>query len=274
MRRLRTLLIPVIAAILAPLCAYGGDTVIIPLADGFVLPVGLSGTKKYFKARGYRPNGHLGEDWNGEGGGDTDLGDPVYAIGHGVVVYSDNFKLGWGNVIIVRHAYYEGGKALVCDSLYGHVDERFVAVGQHVRKGQKIGTIGNNFGMYDAHLHFEIRKNIYVGMFRSYWPRDFTVYFDPTDFITGRPKMPSGRTVRVPIDTFRPGPEGTVPAPQATPPSPLRPRTTTVYPPQSSSSVPTSNRFYNSTTNTPGDPNARRLWDEDSYDRSRSMQSR
>ena len=41
------------------------------LADGFDLPVGKPDGEGYYKARGYRPNGHLGEDWNGKGGGDT-----------------------------------------------------------------------------------------------------------------------------------------------------------------------------------------------------------
>ena len=36
------------------------------LADGFDLPVGKPDGEGYYKARGYRPNGHLGEDWNGK----------------------------------------------------------------------------------------------------------------------------------------------------------------------------------------------------------------
>src|SRR5580700_7729013 len=84
------------------------DTAPVRLADGFQLPVGTNGDGKgYFKARGMTPNGHLGEDWDGVGGGDTDLGDPVYAIATGVVVFSDNVHVGWGNVIIVRHVYKE-----------------------------------------------------------------------------------------------------------------------------------------------------------------------
>ena len=87
------------------------------LADGFDLPVGKPDAEGYYKARGYRPNGHLGEDWNGKGGGDSDLGDPIYAVAHGVVLYAQNFGHGWGNVVIIRHVYEEDGQKRVVDSL-------------------------------------------------------------------------------------------------------------------------------------------------------------
>ena len=85
------------------------DTAAVKLADGFQCPVGSDG-KGYYKARGMQPNGHLGEDWNGNAGGDTDLGAPVTATAHGVVLFARDFHLGWGNVIIVRHAYMEGAQ--------------------------------------------------------------------------------------------------------------------------------------------------------------------
>jgi murein DD-endopeptidase MepM/ murein hydrolase activator NlpD len=172
------------------------------MADGFALPVGLDGTKKYYKARGFRSNGHLGEDWNGEGGGDTDLGDPVYSTAHGLVVFAQDYRLGWGNVVIVRHAYSEGGEMKYVDSLYGHLHQILVREGQQIRRGQQVGTIGNNRGMYDAHLHFEIRRNIQIGMHRSAFARDFSNYWDPTQFITARPTLAGGQLASIPINTF------------------------------------------------------------------------
>lgn len=173
------------------------------LADGFGLPVGLDGAKQYFKARGFRPNGHLGEDWNGVGGGDTDLGDPVYATAHGLVVFARDYRLGWGNVVIIRHVFLEDGQPQYVDSLYGHLNEFFVREGQQIVRGQKIGTIGNNHGMYDAHLHFEMRKNIHVGMFRNSFPRDFSTYWDPTQFIASHQHCDATAMVAmIPINTF------------------------------------------------------------------------
>ena len=103
----------------------------------------------YHKARGYSPNGHLGEDWNGNGGGDSDLDDPIYATARGVVILSENVRLGWGNCIIVRHAYRDSdGSVKMVDSLYGHLNQRKASVGDLVERGQVVGTMGGNFGQY------------------------------------------------------------------------------------------------------------------------------
>jgi hypothetical protein len=173
------------------------------LADGFDFPVGKPDADGYYKARGYHPNGHLGEDWNGRGGGDTDLGDPVYAIGHGMVMFAQDYGVGWGNVVIMRHAYDDLDGRRYIDSLYGHLNDILVPPGQHVRRGSQIGTIGNNRGMYDAHLHFEIRKDLRVGMLRHLFAKDERIYFSPTDFINARRRLaPKTVTGIVPINTF------------------------------------------------------------------------
>ena len=191
-----------ISLALGPIVA-SGETASVRLADGFDCPVGRNGTKQYYKARGFRANGHLGEDWNGAGGGDTDLGDPVFAVAHGAVVLARDCRLGWGNVIIVRHAYLEGGQTQFVDSLYGHLHSIEVREGDAVARGQRIGTIGNNHGMYDAHLHFEMRKNLAVGMLRHRFPRDSSVYWDPTTFIAARRTLPGGAMMAsIPINTF------------------------------------------------------------------------
>jgi hypothetical protein len=180
------------------------DSASVPAADGFQCPVGPNGTAEgYYIARSFRSNGHLGDDWNGVKGGDTDYGDPVYAIGHGVVVFAKNYHVGWGNVVIIRHAYHEGFALRYVDSLYGHLADFTVREGQIVRRGQQIGRIGSNNGMYDAHLHFEIRKNINIGMYRSSFPRDGTNYYVPNQFIAAHLTCSGGnKTVSVPINTF------------------------------------------------------------------------
>lgn len=175
------------------------------LADGFDYPVGKPNGAGYYVYRGFTSNGHLGEDWNGNGGGNTDEGDPVYNIAHGVVVFSEDYRKGWGNVVIIRHAYRgRDGQIGFVDSLYGHLKVRAVKVGDQVTRGQYIGTIGcGPYRMYAAHLHFEIRKDLRVGMRRDLYPKTYTTYHHPRNFMDARRNLRlENRTVRVPINTF------------------------------------------------------------------------
>lgn len=193
-------------ALLMPAGARGFQTVRCQMADGFDYPVGKPDAVGYFKARGFWPNGHMGEDWNGTGGGDSDLGAPIYATARGVVVLSEDVRLGWGNCVIIRHIYREpGGKIDMVDSLYGHLLDRSVKVGQVVERGQLVGRMGNNRGMYPSHLHFEIRKNLAIGMNRSKFARDYSNYYSPTAFIKAhRRLLVDPRRFEVPVDTFAP----------------------------------------------------------------------
>ena len=180
------------------------DSIRCPLADGFDFPVGKPEAAGYYKSRGFYPNGHLGEDWNGRGGGDSDLGDPIYAIAGGVVVHSDNVGVGWGNVVIVRHAFRDAsGKIDMVDSLYGHLKERNVKLHQIVQRGQQVGTMGSNNGMYYVHLHLEIRKNLNIGMNRSQFARDYSNYYSPTQFINAHRRLSSSfQKIEMPVNTF------------------------------------------------------------------------
>ncbi len=166
-----------------PVCAQSYTT--SKLADGFDYPVGKPNGDGYYIFRGFSPNGHLGEDWNGNGGGNTDEGDPVYSIAHGVVVFSEDYARGWGNVVILRHAYREkNGQIAFIDSLYGHLKVRSVKVGQQITRGQVLGTIGRGpYRMYASHLHFEIRKDLRVGMRRELYPQTYETYYTPKQFI-------------------------------------------------------------------------------------------
>ncbi|MEO6054059.1 MAG: M23 family metallopeptidase [Chthoniobacterales bacterium] len=183
------------------------------LADGFDMPVGKPDGEAYFIQRGFRPNGHLGEDWNGIGGGNTDLGNPVYAAGNGMVVFSKNAHMGWGNVVIIRHAYLDNGQVKAVDSLYAHLDRIMVREGQQITRGQQVGTIGTNNGMYVAHLHFEMRKNIYIGVNHSSAKRDYSNYYSPSQFISTHRHLPgAGRSGLIAINTFNSNPRFDAPS--------------------------------------------------------------
>jgi murein DD-endopeptidase MepM/ murein hydrolase activator NlpD len=201
-----------LAAMLAVFCAMLAASPAdaapkVNLADGFDFPVGKPDAAGYYKARGLRLRSpqHFGEDWNGRRGGDTDLGDPVYNIAEGIVTFAYNVRQGWGNVVIVRHAYRDpsSGKVKFVDALHGHLHKIMVKVGQKLKRGEQIGEIGNNFGMYPAHLHFEIRHNITIGMNRNKAAADLANWADPTQFINKYRRLNrEWRGVAVPTGTY------------------------------------------------------------------------
>jgi lipoprotein NlpD len=79
------------------------------------------------------------------------LGDPVHAAAAGVVVYSGNGLIGYGELVIIKHNQ-------TWLSAYGHNSQRLVQEGQHIRIGQVIADMGSSSAGSNA-LHFEIRKN-------------------------------------------------------------------------------------------------------------------
>ena len=149
-----------------------------PNSKGFDFPVGKPNARGYYNAQVFGKNNHLGDDWNGVGGGNTDLGDAIYAIADGYVVSAEDMNGGWGNVIRVLHKF--DGKKI--ESLYAHCDKILVNKGDIVLKGDKIGTIGTANGKYLAHLHFEIRGQVGLPLGAGY-SSETEGYLDPTKFI-------------------------------------------------------------------------------------------
>jgi murein DD-endopeptidase MepM/ murein hydrolase activator NlpD len=80
------------------------------------------------------------------------FGTPVTAAATGVVVAVANTQVGYGNYVIVAH----GGGIM---TLYGHLLETDVKVGDHVGRGQRVGLEGTSGLSTGPHLHFELRVN-------------------------------------------------------------------------------------------------------------------
>jgi murein DD-endopeptidase MepM/ murein hydrolase activator NlpD len=142
----------------------------------FDMPVGPPNASGYYDAQPFGANYHLGSDWSSVKGGDSDLGFFVFAASDGVVTDAQDYEGGWGNVIRIQHAC--GDRV---ESLYAHLDRRYVVRGARVARGQPIGTIGTAGGRYRAHLHFEIRDR-WLPLGGGY-AADRTGYLDPTDYI-------------------------------------------------------------------------------------------
>lgn len=78
-------------------------------------------------------------------------GTAVGAADSGTVAHVGNQARGFGNLVLVKHP---GGKI----SIYGHLQQAAVKVGDHVVAGQKIGTVGTSGGVSQPQLHFELRQ--------------------------------------------------------------------------------------------------------------------
>jgi murein DD-endopeptidase MepM/ murein hydrolase activator NlpD len=89
---------------------------------------------------------HYGMDFTAPAGTD------VYASGNGVVVGVLSAKRGLGNNIIIDHGFGY-------TSIYAHLSEFNVRVGQNVQRGDVIGFVGNSGTSVANHLHYEIKLN-------------------------------------------------------------------------------------------------------------------
>jgi lipoprotein NlpD len=78
-------------------------------------------------------------------------GDPVRAAADGVVVYSGNGLVGYGELVIIKH-----NDSFL--SAYGHNSKRLVKEGQRVSAGQQIAEMGST-GASRNELEFQIRKD-------------------------------------------------------------------------------------------------------------------
>jgi len=177
--------------------------IITKSSDGFDLPVAPPLAEGFYKSRGFRSGGHLGEDWVTDGGSAKGFGKPVYTIGNGVVVLARDIHVAWGNVVIVRHAWIEQKQLKFADSLYAHLDRITVREGQQLKRGQQVGSIGTNHGMYPPHLHFEIHKDLTIGVNHAAGTRDLKSYWLPTEFIVAHRHLGGGgRNVPTPAAKF------------------------------------------------------------------------
>lgn len=76
-------------------------------------------------------------------------GTPIYATGDGKVIRIENKTTGYGKNVVIDHGYgYQ--------TLYAHMSEYNVKVGQQVHQGQQIGKVGNTGSSTAAHLHYEV----------------------------------------------------------------------------------------------------------------------
>ena len=154
----------------------------IPTASHFDFPLGSENGAMAYNAQHFTENKHLGDDLNGIGGENSDLGDPIYAVADGRVLLAREGGSGWGNIVILLHAYLQNGQRKYVQSYYGHVQDMLVHPGETVKRGQQVATVGTANGRYFAHLHFEMREFLtpFIG---AGYRQDTHGWINPTKFI-------------------------------------------------------------------------------------------
>lgn len=100
----------------------------------------------------------------------------IVSSADGVVVKAGPAR-GFGNWVVIEH--YDAQDRLVATTVYGHMNEIYVRVGDKVAAGQKIALEGNAGIGTAAHLHFEIHK----GKWRT--PTDPGPYLNGGEYIDG-----------------------------------------------------------------------------------------
>ena len=115
-----------------------------PIGNGvFVWPT----TEYRISGYEFNPPIHWGIDIGGK------LGNPIFAMEAGVVVYAGENDWGYGILVIIDHG--DGWQ-----SLYGHLSALNVQCGDYITQGgQVIGYMGSTGKSSGPHLHFEMSLN-------------------------------------------------------------------------------------------------------------------
>ncbi len=90
----------------------------------------------------------------------TNGGNPaVVSVADGIVTYSKVDVGGFGNYVVVSHQASNGKRYA---TVYGHLRERHVKVGDQVKKGGQLGVMGTTGHSTGVHLHFEIMVGTFI----------------------------------------------------------------------------------------------------------------
>lgn len=135
----------------------------LPVANEFDTPLRPPDGNGAVVSLPFLEAGHLGEDWT-TAKGDAALGEPVYSVADGWVSVAQDFENAWGKVVFICYRMPEGRWPPFVEVMYAQLNTMEVSGGQFVKRGQRIGAVGNANGTYQAHLHWEVRQTVGKGV--------------------------------------------------------------------------------------------------------------
>jgi len=171
----------------------------------------------------YNGKFHSGEDWNLKGSrNDIDEGKLVYSIGEGKVICAKEESVGFrvviehtGTCIIPSKENIKGSslsyKQEIVDKIYSvylHLKDLQVKVGDEVEIDDVIGKIKKYDPEVPPHLHFEIRKewnNVYESYFENIQQIIDLGFRDPSEFIEANmieSQVVKGSSQTIPEESF------------------------------------------------------------------------
>ena len=122
----------------------------------------------------------------------TDIGNPVYVTGDGVVERVRYQFFGYGNEVLVDHGF--GYK-----TRYAHLNSIDVAVGMRLKRGERIGEVGKTGKSTGPHLHYEVLyKGNHVNPMHYL---DMSMSVEEFEAMVGKNKEPKPAHKKVPSNT-------------------------------------------------------------------------
>ena len=111
--------------------------------DGFLMPV----SGRVVSTFGDKADGSRNDGLNIAAAAGT----PIRAAENGVVVFTGDRIPGYGRMILVKHAQD-------FTTAYAHTQTIYVRIGEVVRRGQRIASVGKTGAVGRPQLHFELRQ--------------------------------------------------------------------------------------------------------------------